>query len=171
MHRVKGAKMSTAKSSFEVSVENQGFASSGVKIWMAVFPAVSLTLFAVQPSAAAALCIVSGLAVSVAGLAHSSASDGENDGKFELKQRLIGIIAPAQFALLIWIAVYAGRSVAATLAGSSFAAFGFFAGLILLDFIGSLAILLAAERRDGISGLSVASLISGKYAGLFGKIF
>ena len=109
--------------------------------------------------------------MAVAGIAHSSASDSGNDGKFELKQRLIGVIAPAQFALLIWLAVYAGRAMASTLAGSSVAALCVFAGLLALDFAVSMAALLVAERREGISGLSVASLISSKYAGLFGKIF
>jgi hypothetical protein len=162
--------MQATKSNYDVSVENQGFASSGVKSWMAVFPAASLALFTLQPSAASALLTVTGLAAVMAGIAHSSASDGENDGKFEFKQRLIGLIAPAQIAFLIWLAVFAGRSMASTMAGSSFAALGVFAGLVLADFIASMAILLAAERRDGISGLSVASLVSGKYAGLLGKI-
>jgi hypothetical protein len=162
--------MKTASSSFEVSVENQSFASEGVKSWMGVFPAASLALFTLQPSASSSLFIVAGLAMVVAGIAHSSASDGGNDGRFESKQRLIGLIAPAQFALLIWLSVYAGRAMASTLAGSSVAALCVFAGLLALDFAVSMAALLVAERREGISGLSVASLISAKYAGLFGKI-
>lgn len=162
--------MQTIKPGFEVSVENQSFASSGVKSWMAVFPAASLALFTLQPSFAITLVIVTGLAAAMAGIAHSSASDGENDGRFEFKQRLIGFIAPAQIALLIWLAVFAGRCMASTMAGSSFAALGVFFGLVLADFLVSMAILLAAERREGVSGLSVASLISGKYAGLLGKI-
>jgi hypothetical protein len=163
--------MRTAKSSFEVSVENQSFASSGVKSWMAVFPAVSVGLIAFQLSASATLCVALGLAAVVAGLAHASVSDAGNDRRFEMKQRLIGLIAPAQFALLIWFSVYAGRAMASTLAGSSIAALLVFAGLLALDFAVSMAALMVAERREGISGLSVASFISGKYAGLFGKIF
>jgi hypothetical protein len=163
--------MNTAKSSFEVSVENQSFASSGIRCWMAVFPVVSVSLFAVQLSASATVCLAAAFAVTISGLAHSSISDVNNDGKFEMKQHLIGLTAPAQFALLIWLAVYVGRAMASTLAGSSIAALFVFAGLLALDFAVSMAMLLAAERREGISGLSVASLISGKYAGLFGKIF
>ena len=162
--------MKTAKSSFEVSVANQSFASSGVKCWMAVFPLVSAGLFAVQLSASATVCIAAALTAAVAGLAHASVSDAENDGRFAMKQRMIGLIAPAQFALLIWLAVYAGRAMASTLAGSSVAALFVFAGILALDFAVSMIALLVAERREGVSGLSVASLISGKYAGLFGKI-
>jgi hypothetical protein len=163
--------MKTAKSNFEVSVENQSFASRGVKSWMAIFPLVSAGLFAVQLSAPATLGIAAALTAAVAGLAHSSVSDSENDGRFELKQHMIGLIAPAQFALLIWLSVYAGRAMASTLAGSSVAALFVFAGLLAIDFAVSMAALMVAERREGVSGLSVASLISSKYAGLFGKIF
>lgn len=163
--------MKTANSSFEVSVENQSFASSGVKSWIAVFPLASVGLFALQLSASLTLCIAAGLAAAVAGLAHASVWDADNDGRFETKQRLIGLIAPAQFALLIWLSVYAGRAMASTLAGSSVGALFVFAGLLALDFAVSMAALLVAERREGVSGLSVASLISSKYAGLFGKIF
>lgn len=163
--------MKTANSGFEISVENQSFASSGVKSWMAVFPAVSLALFTLQPSAPVTLFIVTLMVAALAAIAHSSSSDAGNDGKFELKQRLIAFVAPAQFALLIWLSVYAGRAMASTLAGSSVAALFVFSGLIALDFAVSIAALMVAERQEGISGLSVVSLISGKYAGLFGKIF
>jgi hypothetical protein len=163
--------MKTAKSSFEISVENQSFASTGVKSWMAVFPLASVTLFALQPAASVSTCIAAAFAAAVAGLAHASVADADNDGRFEVKQRMIGLIAPAQFALLIWLAVYAGRAMASTLAGSSVAALFVFAALLAVDFAVSMAALMVAERREGVSGLSVASLISGKYAGLFGKIF
>jgi hypothetical protein len=163
--------MTPVKSSVEGSVENQGFASSGVKTWMAVFPLTSLALFTSQLSPSATACLAACLTAAIASFAHASVSDSENDGRFEMKQRLIGLMAPAQIALLIWLAVYAGRSMASTLAGSSLAAFVVFAGLLFLDFAVSMATLFVAERREGVSGLSVASLISGKYAGLLGKIF
>jgi hypothetical protein len=163
--------MRVTKSSFEISVENQGFASKGVKSWMAVFPLVSAGLFAAQLSASATFFAAAALTAGVAGLAHASVCDADNDGRFEMKQRMIRLIAPAQFALLIWLAVYAGRAMASTLAGSSVAALFVFAALLALDFMVSMAALLIAERREGVSGLSLASLISGKYAGLLGKIF
>lgn len=163
--------MKTAISEVEFSVANQTFASSGVKSWMAVFPLVSTTLFAFQPAASASVSLAVILSAAVTGLAHASVADADNDGRFDMKQRLMGLAAPAQFALMIWLAVYAGRAVASTLAGSSIAALFVFAGLLALDFAASMAALLVAERREGVSGLSVASLISGKYAGLFGKIF
>jgi hypothetical protein len=163
--------MATAKPSVEVSVKNQGVASSGVKTWTAVFSIASVGLFASQLAPSATFCLAAGLTAAIAGFAHASVSDSENDGRFEMKQRLIGLMAPAQIALLIWLAVYAGRSVTSTLAGSSFAALVVFAGLLLLDFAISIATLMVAERREGVSGLSVASLISGKYAGLLGRIF
>ena len=163
--------MRAAKSVTEVSVENQSFASLGVKSWVAVFPLASVMLFAVQLSAFATSCLAAALSVAIVGLAHSSVSDADDDGRFAMKQRVIGLIAPAQFALLIWLAVYVGRSMASTLAGSSVAALFVFAGFLALDFAFSMAVLLAAERRDGLSGLSLASLINGKYAGLLGKIF
>lgn len=163
--------MKAARSEIELSVANQNFASSGVKSWMAVFPLASAALFAFQPAASASVCLAVILSAAVTGLAHASVADADNDGRFYMKQRMIGLIAPAQFALLIWIAVYAGRAMASTLAGSSVAALFVFVGLLALDFAASMAALLVAERRQGVSGLSVASLISGKYAGLFGKIY
>ena len=162
--------MKTARSEIDFSVENQAFASRGVKICIAVFPLISAALFACQPPASVSACLAAVLAVGIAGLAHASIADADNDGRFEMKQSMIGLIAPAQFALLIWLAVYAGRAMASTLAGSSVAALFVFSGLLALDFAVSMAALLVAERREGVSGLSVATLISGKYAGLLGKI-
>ena len=163
--------MRTVNTNLSAGIASQNIASGAVKCWIAVFPLVSLCLFAVQPSASVTAVAAAACALALSGLAHASVKDAGDNGRFAFKQLMMGLVAPAQIALLIWLSVYAGRSVAVTLEGSSVAALFAFAGLLAADFAVSMAALVAAERRDGVCGLSVASLVSAKYAGLLGRIF
>jgi hypothetical protein len=144
--------------------------STQVKTWMAVFALTALALFAAQPTAiitgSMALCMMFTMVLIV----HGAVANFKELQSFELKQQMINIIAPVQFACLIWMAVQAGRMIAGTpLVTSSLAALAALALIILVDAILSLAFLFAAERGEGISGVSFAALISSKYTGLLGK--
>lgn len=162
--------MKTATSNFELTIKNHELAPVGYKSWLGVFPCVSALAIATQISAAATICLVATLAVMMAVIAHASISDADNDGKFEAKQRVIGLLAPAQFAFLMWLSVLGGGALATTFATSSVVAFGIFGGLVLLDFAASAATLFLLERGEGVCGLSLASLINGKYSGLLGRL-
>jgi hypothetical protein len=162
--------MKTVNSELGLSVGNQELAPAGLKAWLGVFPLVSAVLIATQMSAAAAICLSASFAVTMAVIAHASLKDADNDGKFEAKQRIISLLAPAQFALLMWISVSAGHALGSTYVTSSAIAFAAFAGFVIVDFLASAVTLFVLEREDGISGLSLASLINGKYSGLLGRI-
>jgi hypothetical protein len=162
--------MKTATSNFELTIPNQELAPVGLKAWLGVFPAVSALAIATQMSGAIAICLTATLAVTMASLAHASIKDADNDGKFEAKQRVIGLIAPAQFALLIWLSVLAGGMLASTFVTSSAVAFAVFGGLVVADFVAAVATLFLLERGEGVCGLSLASLINGKYSGLLGRL-
>jgi hypothetical protein len=162
--------MKTLHSEFGLNVENQELAPVGLKSWLGVFPLVSAVLLATQMSASAAICVSASFAVTMAAIAHASVKDADNDGKFEAKQRIISLLAPAQFALLMWLAVTAGGALGSTYVTSSMIAFAAFAGLVLADFLAAAVTLVVLERNEGLSGLSLASLINGKYSGLLGRL-
>jgi hypothetical protein len=162
--------MKTVNSEFGLSVGNQELAPVGFSAWLVGFPLVSAGLFAAQLSGAAALCLSATVAVTMAAVAHASVLDADNDGKFEAKQRIMSFLAPAQFALLMWLAVSAGGALGSTYMSSSAIAFAAFAGLVAADFVASAIALFAMERNEGVSGLSLASLINGKYSGLLGRL-
>jgi hypothetical protein len=162
--------MKTATSKFEVTVQNQELAPVGFKAWLGVFPAISALAIATQMSGALAVCVAAALSVTMAVVAHLSIKDADSDGKFEAKQRMIGLMAPTQFALLMWLSVLAGGALASTFVTSSAVAFGVFGGLVVCDFIAAAATLFLLERQEGVCGLSLASLINGKYSGLLGRL-
>jgi hypothetical protein len=162
--------MKTATPNFKVTVQNQELAPVGFKAWLGVFPAVSALAIATQMSGALAFCAAASLSVTMAVVAHASIKDADNDGKFEAKQRAIGLMAPALFALLMWLSVLAGGALASTFVTSSAVAFGVFGGLVALDLIAAAATLFILERGEGVCGLSLASLINGKYSGLLGRL-
>jgi hypothetical protein len=163
--------MKTATSNFELAIQNQELAPVGLKSWLGVFPAVSAFAIATQMSVAVAACLVASIAVTMAAVAHASIKDADNDGKFAAKQRFIGLLAPAQFALLMWLSVLAGSALASTFAISSALAFGVFGALVVADLALAAVTLFILERGEGVCGLSLASLINGKYSGLLGRLF
>ncbi len=162
--------MKTKNLEFGLTVKKQELAPVGFKAWLGAFPLVSAVLFATQMSASAAIWLSASFAVSMAAIAHASVKDADNDGRFEAKQRIISLLAPAQFALLMWLAVMAGHALGSTYATSSAIAFAAFAALVIIDLLAAALTLFVLEREDGISGLSLASLINGKYSGLLGRL-
>jgi hypothetical protein len=147
------------------------FVGTNVKTWIALFALASLTLFVLQPTAIVTGTIAVALMIAIALIAHSSVASFEDGITYDAKQQLVAVLAPAHFACLIWVAVHAGRMIIdTTLVTSSLAAFVALALIVLIDAILSSAVLLAAERGRGVSGASVAVLISNKYVGLLGKI-
>jgi hypothetical protein len=141
------------------------------KTWIALFPLASLTLFVTQPTQAYALSLAAMLGMALVIIAQLAVSGDESAAPFEIKQMIMGLIAPIQFAMMIWAAVYAGRELAgASLLWSSLVAFVVFIGLIVADALASAAVLLISERKNGVSGLAITLLVSNKYAGLLGKI-
>ena len=146
-----------------------GFASSAVMKWISIFPAASLSLFLVQPSFMTSATFAIGLMALLALFAHLSVSDSDAKDSFETKQLAISLLAPVQFAFMMWAAVHMGRDIAgASLAVSSLAALAVLSGALLVDGLLSAIMLLATSK--GTEGTSVASLISAKYAGLLGQI-
>jgi hypothetical protein len=136
--------------------------------WMALFALAALPLFLLQPSAAATLAIAAALSLSMMVLAHLSVMDSK---AFDGAHLAVKLIAPVQFALLIWLAVYAGHDVAGpSFALSCLAALASLAAITAADALACAALLLIAERGKGVAGVSLVSLISAKYAGLLGKI-
>ena len=162
--------MKTVTANIAIGSEERMLAPLGVKGWFGVFPLASAALFATQLPAAAAICLTASLAVTMAAIAHISVKDADNDGRFDAKQQVIGLLAPAQFALLIWLAVMAGSALTSSFAASCVVAFAVFAVFFALEFLASAAALFLLERNEGISGLSLAGLISGKYSGLLGRL-
>jgi hypothetical protein len=142
-----------------------------VKTWIAVFALASLMLLVFQPSAVVASAIAVSLMMTMAMLVHNSVAHFEHAAAFDAKQQWVSLLAPVQFACLIWVAVHVGRViVGTTLSTSSLAAFASLALIVLIDALLSAAVLLTVERGQGVSGVSIAALISSKYAGLLGKI-
>jgi hypothetical protein len=144
---------------------------SPVKTWTTGFTLATAALLAAQPTAivtgAIALCLMFVMAL----VTLASVTNVEDQASFDAKQLMVTVLAPVQFACLIWMAVQAGRMIAGvSLATSSLAALGALAIIVLIDAVLSIVFLLVAERGQGVSGVSVAALISSKYAGLLGKI-
>jgi ABC-type methionine transport system permease subunit len=162
---------SNLSSAAVVAKDAKAYVGTDVKTWTAVFALSSLTLMVLQPSGVIASAIAVSLMMTMALVAHNSVGHFDHNADFDAKQRWISLLAPAQFACLIWIAVHVGRVVVGTTLGtSSLAAFIALALIVLIDALLSVAFLLTVERKQGVSGASVAALISSKYAGLLGKI-
>ena len=161
-------------SSSKITLSMQGSPSlvaAGVRTWVAVFVLASLALFICEPSALVTGNIAVALMFAMAMIVQSSVTKFDDAKAFETKQQLVALLAPAHFACLIWLAVHAGRMVfSSSLITSSLASLMALAMIVLLDAALTAAVLLASERGQGVSGLSLAALISSKYAGLLGKI-
>ncbi len=142
-----------------------------VKLWISVFVLASLVLFTLQPTALVAGNLAVSLMFTMAMLAQNAVAGFVGPEGFKKRASVISVLDPIQFACMIWLAVYAGRVLfGPMLFTSSVAAIAALAMIVMVDAIVSVAFLLASERREGVSGLSVAALISSKYAGLLGKI-
>jgi hypothetical protein len=136
--------------------------------WITVFPMASAALLVLQPTALATMAMAASLSLAMMAFALLSVQDEKS---FDAKSMAIKLLAPVQFAFLIWLSVYAGRELAgASFAVSCLAAFAALAAMVVADALASTMLLLTAERGHGSMGVPVASLISAKYAGLLGKI-
>lgn len=159
------------KSSVTAAAMPQSILGSGSfasRIWISVFPLVSVAIFIAQPKAMTTLVLAVILSLTMAAIAHVSVRD---ENGFESKLAFVRILAPVQSALLIWLAVYLGRDmVGVSLLPTSLAAFVALGGILVIDALFSSAALLAAERGRGAMGTSIACLISEKYAGLLGRV-
>ena len=135
---------------------------------VSLFAVSALPLFLFQPSAFVTLCMAATASVAMVAFAHLSVM---NEKLFKSMHFVVKLVAPVQFALLIWLAVYAGHQLAgASFALSCLAAVASLGALLIADAALSAALLIAAERGRGATGVSLVSLISAKYAGLFGRI-
>jgi ABC-type methionine transport system permease subunit len=162
---------SNLSSAVAVAKDAKPHVGTDVKTWIAVFALSSVTLLAFQPTAVVASAIAVSLMMTMALLVHNSVAHFDHAAAFDAKQQWVSLLAPVQFACLIWVAVHVGRViVGTTLSTSSLAAFASLALIVLIDALLSAAVLLTVERGQGVSGVSVAALISSKYAGLLGKI-
>jgi hypothetical protein len=142
-----------------------------VKLWVSVFVLASLALFTLQPTALVAGNLAVSLMFAMAMLAQNAVAGFDGPQGFGMRQRLITLLDPIQFACMIWLAVYTGRLLFGTmLFTTSVAALAALAMIVMIDAVLSVAFLIASERGKGVSGVSVAALISSKYAGLLGKI-
>jgi hypothetical protein len=141
-------------------------ASSTLTPWMAMFALSILPLFTLQFSMAVSLQIVGALSLAMIALAHIT-----DDNNFDGTRRLIKLISPVQFAFVIWLSVMLGREMGgASFAASYIASIGCLFGIVVIDALASLAALLVAGSCRSLSGLSLATLIGAKYAGLFGEV-
>jgi hypothetical protein len=149
----------------------QDFHPHAVKTWLAVFPATAVGILLSQPAFGASAGIAAVMTVMAIGVAIASVT-GADMRRFNIGQMVMGIIAPVQFALMIWVSVYAGHMIAGdTLVVSTLSAFVAFALLFVVDLAVSLAVLLMAARGSASGGASAASYLAGKYSGLLGRIF
>lgn len=148
----------------------QEFHPHAVKTWLTVFPVTALGILVVQPDFRVSALMATMLMISLVVVALLSMIGGDMR-RFNIGQMMMGLIAPVQLALMIWVSVYAGHMIAGdNLFVSTFMAFAVFAGLLFADALVSIMLLVIAGRASPVCGLSVASLISGKYASLFGRI-
>jgi hypothetical protein len=134
--------------------------------WMALFALSTLPLFAVQLSMAATLQIVVLLSGAMVALAHFA--DAKN---YETAHFAIKLVAPLQFALMIWLSVTLGRDIGgASFAASYIASIVCLLFIILGDALASAALALVAGYYRAVAGAPMAMLISAKYAGLAGEM-
>jgi hypothetical protein len=136
--------------------------------WMALFALSAFPLFMLQLSLTATLQTVGLLSLAMVALAHLSVM---SDKHFDSAHLAIKLIAPLQFAFVIWLSVYMGRelggeSFAASYAASIICLFG----IVIVDALVSVALALIAGSCRSVPGLSLAALISAKYAGLLGGV-
>lgn len=163
-----------AKSQFHpvapVAASVQEFYPHAVKTWLAVFPITALGVLLIQPNFIMSSLMATMLMISLVAIASLSIIGGDMR-RFQIGQMMMGLIAPVQLSLMIWVSVYAGHMMAGDMwLSSTLAAFAVFAVLMLADALVSVALLVVAGRGSPVFGLSVASLVAGKYASLFGRV-
>ena len=134
--------------------------------WMALFAVSTVPLFALQFSASVTVQIVAVLSLAMVAFAHIT-----DDKNFDATHLAIKLVAPCQFALMIWLSVVIGREIGgasfiATYTASIFCLFG----IVVVDALACAALALLAGSRRSVSGLSLATLINAKYAGLVGAV-
>ena len=137
-------------------------------LWASIFALSALIVVTLQPSMALTLLVAGVLSLVMLASAHFSIAQEKFPNIF---YQAISFIAPVQFAFLIWLAVYLGRDLTeGSFVLSSIAAFAALAAIIAVDAVLSIVVLMAAQNKNRTSGLSIASLINAKYAGLLGSI-
>ncbi len=136
--------------------------------WMALFVLATVPLFMLQPSIAVTLQTVALLSLAMVALAHMAVADNKH---FDTANLAIKLVAPIHFVLMIWLSVYMGREIAGASFALSFAASILcLFGIVAVDAVASGALALIAGSCRSVTGLSLVTLISAKYAGLMGKV-
>ncbi|MGB8818683.1 MAG: hypothetical protein WCC66_12255 [Rhizobiaceae bacterium] len=141
--------------------------SSTSMVWIGAFPVATVLLYAIQPSAQVSIA----MAVTTSVLMMVFAAAACDPSQTAKRLYNMAVLSPVLAALFIWIAVYAGRVLGGdSLVLTALVASISLAGLYLLDALVSGAGLFAASRGRAAPGAAIATLIHGKYAGLFGRI-
>jgi hypothetical protein len=136
--------------------------------WMALFALSALPLFMLQLSIAATLQAAVALSLTMVAFAHFSVTDAKY---FDVAHLVIKLVAPLHFALMIWLSVYVGREIGGVSFASSYiVSIICLFGIVTADAVASAALALVAGSCRSITGLSLATLISAKYAGLLGGV-
>ncbi len=136
--------------------------------WMALFVLATVPLFMLQPSIAVTLQTVALLSLAMVALAHMAVADHKH---FDTAYLAIKLVAPLHFAMMIWLCVYIGREIGgASFAASYLASIACLFGIVAADAVASAALALVAGSCRSVTGLSLVTLISAKYAGLMGKV-
>jgi hypothetical protein len=148
------------------TIKAPAYTTGSAAPWMALFALSTVPLFALQLSFAATLQMVAFLSLAIVALAHFT-----DEKNFEVTHLAIKVIAPLQFALMIWLSVQMGQWIA----GASFAAsyaisIACLSGIVVVEGISSAALALIAGSCRAVTGLSLVTLISAKYAGLLGGV-
>ena len=148
---------------------SKGLASEIVKTWILLFLSASFALYAVKPSAELSLIAAGLLTLLMATSAHISVHERQDVAIVREKHALIGLVAPVQFSLLMWLSVYGGRELAGTSLGlSSLLACALLVVIVMGDAVVSALVLLMSGQ--GAPGAAFACLIDKKYAGLAGPL-
>jgi hypothetical protein len=136
--------------------------------WMVLFALSTLPLFALQLSIASTLQLAGLLSLAMVALAHLSVADEQH---FDAAHLAIKLVAPLQFTLMIWLAVQLSHSIAGiSFTASFFGSIICLSGIVVVDALASAALALIAGSCRSVTGLSLVTLISAKYAGLLGGV-
>lgn len=158
---------STANHQSRSAVAAMDTLTSGSIFWLAAFPVAASLLFVFQPSLQASLAMT--VTASVLMMVFAAAACDPKQTSLRLGN--IAFLSPVLAALMIWVAVYAGRAIGGdSLIAASAVAFVMLAALYAIDAFVSGVGLLAISRGRAAPGAAVIALIHGKYAGLFGRI-
>ena len=141
--------------------------SSDSLFWLGAFPVAASVLIVFQPSLHASVAMM----VTASVLMTVFAAVACDPKQTSVRLGNIAFLSPVLAALMIWIAVYAGRAIGGdSLIAASAVAFATLATLYATDAFVSGFGLLAVSRGRSAPGTAVIALIHGKYAGLFGRI-